>query len=72
LHTDKIIQSHYNENTKILLNLSLFSDALTMYTRAISKLDANCNVAHLTIYLFMDVPSCRKTIELSCTSSRTR
>lgn len=43
-----------------------------MYTRAISKLDTNCNVAHLTTYLFMDVPSCQKTIECLCTSSRTR
>jgi len=72
LHTGKIIQSHYNERAKILLNLSLFSDAVTMYTRAISKLDANCNVAHLITYLFTDIPSCRKTIECSCTSSRTR
>jgi len=72
LHTGKIIQSYYNERAKILLNLSLFSDAVTMYTRAISKLDANCNVVHLTTYLFTDILSCRKTIECSCTSSRTR
>lgn len=72
LQAGKIIQSHYNERAKILLNISLFNNTLTKYTRAISKLDTNCNVAHLTTYLFTDVPSYRKTIECLCTSSRTK
>jgi len=72
LHTGKIIQYHYIERAQILVNLSLFSDSLTAYTRAISKLDTNCNVVHLTTYLFTDIPSCQKTIKCSCTSSRTR
>lgn len=68
----KIVQSHYSERAKILLNLPLFSDALTIYTRAISKLDTKCNVAHLITYLFSDIPSCRIINECLCASSRTR
>lgn len=43
-----------------------------MYTRTISKLDTTCNVAHLITYLFTDMPSCQRTINCSCISSRTR
>lgn len=71
LHAGKIMMNHYKERAKILLDLSLFSDALTIYTRRISKLNTNCNVAHLINYLFIDIPSCQKTIACPCGSSRT-
>lgn len=72
LHSGKIMASHYKERVTILLNLSLFSDAITIYTRGISKLNTDCNVAHLINYLFIDIPSCQKTIVCSCGFSRTR
>lgn len=72
LSAGKILQSHYNERAKILLNLLLFKDALTIYTRAISKLEATCNVAHLITYLFSDLPSCSIITECLCASARTR
>lgn len=68
----KIMTNYYKERVKILLDFSFFSDALTIYTRGISKLNADCNVAHLISYLFTDTPSCQKTIVCPCGSSQTK
>lgn len=72
LESGKIIANHYSERAKILMDLPLFSDTLTMYTRTIYKLNTNCNVAHLINYLFPDISSCRATIECSCGYLQTR
>lgn len=50
LHSGKVTNDHYNERAKILIDLPLFKDNLTTYTRTISKLNINCNVAHLISY----------------------
>lgn len=72
LHSGKIIRSHYNERAKILIELPLFRKALTKYTCTISKLNANCNIAHLITYLFTDIPSCQATIICPCGYFRRR
>lgn len=71
LHAGKITTNHYKERAKILLDLPLFNKALTTYTRRISKLNTECNVAHLINYLFSDIPSCQKNIVCPCGFSRT-
>lgn len=72
LQNGKITQQHYKERANILLHLPLFRDAITTYTRQISKLNTTCNVSHLLSYLFTDIPSCKITTNCPCTSSKTR
>lgn len=72
MRSGKIISDHYKERAQILIDLPLFSDALTKYTSKIAKLNANCNVAHLVSYLFADIPSCRATIVCTCGYLRRR
>lgn len=71
LQAGKITTNRYKQRAKILLHLSLFRTALTIYTCRISKLNTDCNVAHLISYLFTHTPSCQKTIVCPCGFSRT-
>lgn len=66
LHDGKIHAKHYIERAFILVNLPLFNDAITTYTRSIKKLNANCNAADLLSKLFNNMPSCTKTTSCIC------
>jgi len=57
LENGTLLPTHYEKRASILQNLSLFKRAITNYTRKIKRLNANCNVAHLSEYLFKDQPS---------------
>lgn len=72
LETGRILSIHYNQRAHILQDLSLFSDAIKNYTRGIKRLNANCNVAHLTEYLFKNEPSCVFTRSCSCGDMHSR
>jgi len=66
LENGKILSIHYDKRASILQDLPLFSDAINNYTRGIKRLNANCNVVHLTEYLFKNEPSCVFTRSCSC------
>lgn len=72
LENGKILLKHYHERASILQDLSIFSDAIKSYTRDIKRLNANCNTAHLTEYLFKDEPSCIFTKSCSCSELHSR
>jgi len=65
LEDSRILSKHYTERASILQNLPLFRNSITSYTRNIKRLNANCNVAHLANYLFLNESSC--TITTICT-----
>jgi len=66
LENGKILSIHYDERASILQDLPLFSHAINNYTHGIKRLNANCNAAHLTEYLFKNEPSCVFTRSCSC------
>lgn len=45
---------------------------ITIYTRGIKRLNANCNAAHLAEYLFNNEPSCIYNKSCSCNVVNTR
>lgn len=55
----KIIAKDYSARAKILCNIPIFNK--TMCTRSISSINANCNAAHLSEYLFKNIPSSTTT-----------
>lgn len=57
LENGRLLPIHYAERASILENLPFLQDAITIYTRNIKRLNANCNVAHLAKYLFKSEPS---------------
>jgi len=64
---------HYTERASILENLSLFRDAVSIYTRGVKRLNTNCNAAHLAEHLFINAPSYEFVKSCTCgaTNSRT-
>lgn len=67
-----LLSKHYVERASILENLPLFRDATTKYTRKIRRLNANCNVAHLSEYLFKNEPSYVVTKFCTCGSTNSQ
>jgi len=56
---------YYTERAPILKNLSLFRDAVSIYTRGIKELNTNCNAEHFFInalsYVFVKSCTCSAT-----------
>jgi len=69
LENGTLLLKHYAERASILENLPLFRDATTKYTRKIRRLNANCNVTHLSEYLFKNEPSYVVTKFCTCGST---
>lgn len=70
---DKILKSgHLVARAKILMDSHFFANAITLYTRKIRKLDAECNVAHLADELLYGDPSYIKKTSCDCGYTNTR
>lgn len=67
-----MLTAHYIEHASILQDLSLFQKAITIFTRSIKRLNANCNAAHLSEYLFKNECSYMYTKSCSCGTTESR
>jgi len=59
-----VTSADYKERALILLNLGLFQ--IEAFTRTIKRLNAECNVAHLSQYVFSDTPSYKTKVSCPC------
>lgn len=57
LEYGKLLSTHYTERATILQDVPILKDKITIYTRNIMRLNANCNVAHLAEYVLKNEPS---------------
>lgn len=72
LEDGRLLSKYYHERALILQNLNIFRNSITSYIRGIKRLNAICNVAHLTDYLFQNEPSCISTITCVCGTRESR
>ncbi|XP_039289118.1 uncharacterized protein LOC111057648 [Nilaparvata lugens] len=63
---NQIVKKHYVKRAEILSNLNLFRDSVTTYETNLKTLNAECNVSHLSEYLFENQPSIIRKIRCNC------